>query len=93
MPTLRTIPGEIVTLGDGARILRSQPSDITNAELGGTDTRDVYLTHPPLSPTLLATVSGRYAMPLMEALHRALDAAEAAEIVDVAAVLAEVMRT
>lgn len=92
MPTLRTIPGELVTLSfEGARVLRSQPSDLRDAELGNTDTRDIYLAHPPLSPTLLAVVSGRYAAPLMEALHAALDAAEAGVIVDVAGVLAEVM--
>lgn len=90
MPTLRTIPGQIVTVGDGPRRFRPSDNPLRDLELGGAETQDIYLDTPPLTPTLLASVSARYAMPLMEALHQALDAAEAGVIVDVAAVFDEV---
>ena len=92
MPTLRTVPGQLVTLSpDGPRRMRPEADPLRDLELGGADTLDIYLDTPPLT-TLLATLSARYAKPFMDSLHAALDTAEAAQIVDVAAILEEVKK-
>lgn len=91
MPTLRTLDGAVVTLGDGPRALTPTTCIQRDLELAE-DTRDLILSHPPLPDISLGIITTRLLPLLIVALHRALDGAESAEIVDVGEVLARVAR-
>lgn len=91
MPTLRSLHGDLITLGDGPRVLRLARDLTRDIELCA-DTRDLILTAPPLPPLSLGVVSVRLIDPLLLALHQALDAATSADVIDLSELLAEVAR-
>lgn len=92
MPTLRTLDGALVTLGDGPRAFLQRPDLTRDRELGGTDTRDLILSCPPLEPISLGIVTTRLVEPFLAALHAAIDAGTSAEIIDTASILCEVAK-
>lgn len=92
MPTLRTLDGALVTLGDGPRAFLQRPDLTRDRELGGTDTRDLILSCPPLEPISLGIVSTRLVEPFLAALHAAIDAGTSSEIIDAASILCEVAK-
>ncbi len=91
MPTLRTLDGAVVTLGDGPRAITPTACTQRDLELVA-DTRDLILSCPPLPDISLGVVTTRLLPGLITALHKALDGAESGEIVDVGEVLARVAR-
>ena len=92
MPTLRALDGTLITLADGPRALASRVHPTRDLELGGTDTRDLILSCPPLPDQTLGTVTARLAPPFMAALHAAIDGGTSADIIDLASLLADVAR-
>lgn len=91
MPTLKSLHGSLITLGDGSRVLSTTEDLQRDLELAA-DTCDLILSLSDLPPQNLGTISLRLVSPLMLALHQALDAATSADVVDLADLLAEVAR-
>jgi len=92
MPTLRTLDGALVTLGDGPRAILQRPDLTRDRELGGTDTRDLILSCPPLQDIPLGIVTTRLVEPFLAALHAAIDAGTSSEIIDAASILCAVAK-
>lgn len=91
MPTLRTLDGAVVTLGDGPRAITPTACTQRDLELVA-DTRDLILSCPPLSDISLGVVTARLVPPLLVALHAAIDGGTSADIIDLASLLADVAR-
>jgi hypothetical protein len=91
MPTLRSLHGDLITLGDGPRALRLA-RDLTRDLETCADTADLMLDAPPRSPISLGIITTRLAPALTHALHAALDAATSADVIDLSELLAEVAR-